>query len=189
MSKTMRQLIIVVVLIGAVQSISSIPALAEEPMGFAEFLWGTPRTQLAEVCRRYSHGYDASLVPNSTDISCASRPVETAGDSFHPRLMFTAVGGLGGYQINSSSYSSLRDIVVAKFGLPHARQEKTYRTGTGREVGGEVLMWQWPSGTEASLSELCGKLHLSCVLVMSKRYGAELLESARERQEKGKGQF
>jgi len=119
---------------------SATSAFAEEPTGFLEWPWGTPKDTLESKF----------LFPR-----CKNRPSEPAepavcgsyqlGDIqiLSLRLNFKPDDALSGYVMyfHKDSYAKMLDAATAKFGAP------TQPT---------LWQWQWPSGTTALLRERCG---------------------------------
>jgi len=113
----------------------------EEPTGFAEFPWGTPRTTLIPVC-----GDPLLRQRPPLELWCSDRPIKIGDRQWFANLVFDD-RGLGGYEITVRpfAYRDLRDIAVAKFGMygrPADRQEVISYKGRI----GERLMWDGPAG-------------------------------------------
>jgi hypothetical protein len=181
------------------------PVEAEEPTGFAEFPWGTLRSELMAPCTAPGHVYRTPGVrpfevpPRPPDIfalgsgavwlSCSGRAVSIGGGSWGPQLTFVD-DRLAGYKITvqTSAYRELLTIAVEKFGAADRATAKTYRTKRGTDVSGATHEWSWPSGTVAHLEELCGATDVACLNVMAKNlldWFAARRTGERERAKKG----
>ena len=162
-------------------------ATAEEPVGFLEWAWGTSSETMIKQF----------FVP-----SCRSSPKEgaKAGVCSEYRvgdvqttlvLWFQPADSLTGYfmKFKSESYAKMRGAVVERFGPPTSDSTKEYTTRGGLSSPGENLYWQWPSGTVAFLSQVCGKqLGESCLNVTTKpleEWRRKDEEAKREQRKKG----
>jgi hypothetical protein len=124
-----------------------------------------------------------------SDFSCMGRSIQIGGNGWSPRLTFVE-DRLAGYTITVrvSLYRELLAIASEKFGSPERVTTRTYRTKRGTDVAAVESAWSWPSGTSASLVELCSATDVSCLIVTTKSlddyYKARGAEE-RERAKKG----
>jgi CheY-like chemotaxis protein len=93
----------------------AMPAVAEEPTGFAEFPWGTLRKGLIPIC-----GDPLLRFRGADELNCTERAPQIGKHHWTPTLRFDDDQGLGGYEIRVRpfAYRDLRDIAFAKFGRP-----------------------------------------------------------------------
>jgi hypothetical protein len=163
---------------------SAATASADEPTGFAEFPWGTPRSDLIVPCTSAGKVYQTPGLPpmklparppdlfplgeGLAELNC-SRTIVLGGEERGVRLTLVR-DQLAGYRfwVRSSLYSDLMAIAVDKFGIDNKASTKTYRTRGGTDASGRLHEWIWPSGTTAYVEELCEKLTLSCLVVSAK---------------------
>jgi len=178
---------------------------AEEPTGFAEFPWGTPRTDLMVPCTFPGRAYQTpgvrpfevparapdvlSLGSGVARLTCG-RSIPIGGASWNPQLTFVE-DCLAGYKITvrTSAYRELLAIATEKFGAPDRETARTYRTRRGTDVSAQTHEWSWPSGTAAYLEELCSATDLSCLNVMSKSLHDWLATQRVEERERAKKGF
>jgi hypothetical protein len=154
----------------------AMPAVAEEPTGFAEFPWGTLRTGLIPICG------DPLLLGfrGADELNCTERAPQIGEHHWTPTLRFDDGQGLGGYEIRVRpfAYRDLRDIAFAKFGRP--ADEAPPSIGPG-----ERFNWRWSSGTLVVLYEHCGSQSTddACLTAWSGTYSQMLnaCRSARDR--------
>jgi hypothetical protein len=168
-------------------------ASAEEPIGFAEFPWGTSQSQIYGVCQ----GADRRVLPPSTPYSdgtvgilCHSRALQFSdGEAWNFQLYFFN-GVLVGYQITPRrEYDELRRIAVAKFGPPTKQSVGEYVNGAGARVSGETLSWTWSSGTAAELAERYDRLDSSSLIVYSKAFADAKRRGSQEAVDRAKKSF
>ena len=154
---------------------------AEEPTGFEEFPWGTPRKHLIPIC-----GDPLLRLRGADELNCTERAPQIGERHWTPTLRFDDKQGLGGYEIRVRpfAYEDLRDIAFAKFGRPV--EEAPPPLGPG-----EHFNWRWPSGTMVVLYEHCGGRSAddACLIAWSGSY-SQMLSARRSREiEKAKKQF
>ena len=153
-------------------------AFAKEPKGFLEWPWGTMYEIIAQD-QSWCRSREKFLEGRET-ITCH---LHFVGDiPITPLILdFQPSEALSGYSMSfeSESYAKIRSVAVERFGPPTSTASQQYRTGAGRSVSGEALVWRWPSGTFASLTELCGGLGRSCLNVSTKA----LADSRRKKEE------
>lgn len=166
-------------------------AVAEEPMGFAEFPWSTSRSELLRVCNIAPRDDRKTWGIGSSDIYCYGRAIDIGGQRRSPLLLFTERDQLGSYVIESDRYAyrELRQLAIEKFGTDGTIREGTYTTARGIAVTGETIDWRWATGTAALLEERCGRLDKSCLTVVSQGYSAWFADQERARLEKARKAF
>ena len=127
---------------------------AEEPKGFLKWPWGTPVDDLVQDdswCRFQTKKVDR----DKKTIYCS---VYQIGDIKVNglTLFFEPSNALTGYLIaaESNAFAAMRTTTIDKFGRPTSTETNQFRTRIGVLVPGEQLLWRWPSGTTASLSNM-----------------------------------
>jgi hypothetical protein len=167
-------------------------ASAEEPTGFAEFPWGTEWMALNAPCTQ--PGGKPPLLDSRPDggieMECW-RTVPIGGRDWRPELVFLN-RELAGYRIRVHRvYANLRAAAVEKFGPPTSTRTVQYRTGVGVAVSGEEILWRWPSGGLALLSEHVegAPLTASVLSVLSPTLAEATASALKEQREKAKKGF
>lgn len=135
-------------------------AMAEEPAGLNGFAFGTCRSALMEPlfhgrCRPASDTSGPRL--QGPRVTCANYALKDIGP-VTVALLFSPEDRFVGYVVYlpENRYQSARTRILARYGPP---------TRTWEE--GRTLAWAWPSGTQASMTDLCvGKQ--GCLTVKSK---------------------
>jgi hypothetical protein len=123
-------------------------ALAEEPTGLDGFAFGTRRSALMEPlfrgrCRPASDTSGPRL--QGPRVTCANYALKDIGP-VTVALLFSPEDRFVGYVVYlpENRYQSARTRILARYGPP---------TRTWEE--GRTLAWAWPSGTQASMTDLC----------------------------------
>ena len=133
-----------------------VPAFAERPSGFSEFVWGTSPTVLRDQfmskrCRVSTESRRAWYSLECRDYLVEGLTIPVL------RLDFEPADSLAGYYmiVARGSYRAFRDLVLQRFGPPTARSSILW--------SGAHMSWTWDN-VSATLIEKCGEEH-SCVEV------------------------
>lgn len=161
----------------------------EEPKGFAEIPWGTPRAQVVQPC---TGPFPPTTFPSRTSIvemSCW-RSIEINGKAWNPRLLFVD-GNLAAYQIGCGNhcYTELKRITVEKFGPPQRTEVAQYRMNNGTMIDGEISAWEWPSGVRATLRQRDRTIDYAVLFVSTPIYAEAAAKIQQERTDKAKKAF
>ena len=135
-------------------------AMAEEPTGLDGFAFGTRRSALMEPlfrgrCRPASDTSTPRL--QGPRVTCANYALKDVGQ-VTIALLFSPEDRFVGYVVYlpENQYQSARARMLTRYGPPTRTWER-----------GRTLAWAWPSGTQASMTDLCvGKQ--GCLTVKSK---------------------
>jgi hypothetical protein len=135
-------------------------AMAEEPAGLNGFAFGTRRSALMEPlfrgrCRPASDTSGPRL--QGPRVTCANYALKDIGQ-VTVALLFSPEDRFVGYVVYlpENEYQSARARILSRYGPPTRTWED-----------GRTIAWAWPSGTQASMTDLCvGKQ--GCLTVKSK---------------------
>ncbi len=165
-----RWLSIVVAMFCALLAVAT-SASAEEPVGFLEWAWGTSSEIMIKQFFVPSCRFSPRFSPKEGSKTGVCSEYRVGDVQTTLVLWFQPDDSLTGYfmKFKSESYPKMRGAVVERFGPPTSESTKEYTTRGGLNSSGEALYWQWPSGTRAFLSQVCGKqLGESCLNVTTK---------------------
>lgn len=178
-----KRLTFLMVLPGLLMAVAVLAA--DEPAGFAEVKWGTPRDDTKQaLLGRCKVEWDKS--PPLRTERCG---VYGIGVVFGRLTLTFDTVGLAAYRFEfSQAYPMFRGIAIERFGSSFERETKAYVTGRGLSVEGERLTWAWPN-VLASLEERCGRLTESCLVVSTKAHADEMVRRLRQLEEKAKKDF
>jgi hypothetical protein len=165
------------------------PVSAEEPKGFQEWSWGTPKaTLMHEVIDKFCRTSNQTM--DDEPLTCLHYSV---GDVIiEPLLLkFTPDGSLSGYSLSfkTDAYARMGSTATDKFGPATSVSKQSYRLRSGTETLGDVVTWRWPGGTTAALHEICGRVGNSCLIVSSKALNDFKHKEEAEERARRKGGF
>ena len=125
-------------------------AVAQEPMGFDAFAFGTKRSALVvePIFRARCHpSPETQTVVRAQGwrVTCPTYELKDLG-AMRVALLFSAADRLVGYvmYVARDRQSDVRTRIESLYGPPTRQLEQ-----------GRTIAWLWPSGTEASLTVLC----------------------------------
>lgn len=170
--------------------------LAEPPTGFAGIPWGTRSDQVYETTRAQ---HLCTFLRDAVDLArCERYTLPGVGPgTVHFFSLIPAepdppryAGTLAGYVLAfpHSAYAAFRRVVVEKYGAPHRHEARTYTTGAGATVPGEILAWRWPD-VSARLLERCGTITRICLDVTTPPLEEQNAARARQDLEQAKQKF
>ena len=149
-----------------------VPASAEPPSGFSEFVWGTSPTVIRDQfmskrCRTSAENRRAWYSLECRDYLVEGLTIPVL------RLDFEPADSLAGYYmlVARASYRAFRDLMLQRFGQPTSRGSILW--------SGARLSWSW-NDVSAILIERCGE-DVSCVEVKTTALDRKL-ERIRERE-------
>jgi hypothetical protein len=134
------------------------PAVAQQPSGFGQFAWGTPRDVVADTLGDRCSRHMALDTVRGRELLCYGFELEHVGPVV--LTLEFADGTLQGYGVTvpHNRAATLRSIANRQFGEAMATA-----------LAGGVLSWSWPSGERALFDEHCLAWDDACLIVRTSK--------------------